>query len=1362
MTPGLPHSSPAETTTASTRQLQVLLALSILALALGLASCSNSSSGFFGSGMSVVESFPTSGSRNVSPTTVVSVNFSSAVDPGSVTANTVRIRGSESGTPSGVYRVVDRNRKVEFLLETDTRFTPGEFVTVTVTSGVIAQGGGSSEGFSFQFRITETDPDANPAPVPAVTSYEPAPWTTDASPSTTIRIELDEPLDASTVDADAVGVRGTVSGTIPATVSLSGSGLVLTIDPDDEFHPQEIITVSLADSLRSREDQVFPGHSYSFQVRSEAHEPTAGGLRRGPDVVIGDPIARVRAGDLDRDGLLDLVVATTTGTRLELLRGLGEGEFVLQAPVEITQAILDFILVDIDGNGWLDLAVSTADRIVLIQLESVGGSQISFSTEPVSVPVADPVRSLVAGELDHRDLEHPDFVLDTDGGFRIHLSGLGEAPHQEIGTTRLARTPPVLLDLGLNFPDDQIEFLPDGWTDLAYGALAGDALSVSRFDPDTLRLDVPTNLTLPSDARQLLIGDRDRDGEVDLITLTPLSGGGEFIQEVPTSTGGSSLPVPGVLPTLGPSSLNLVDLDGDGWLDLLHVNADSARIRLLRGGPDVDSLNGPYEDLWTGVPISELLAHDFTGDGKIDLVGVAGDRLVTLMTERPAVSGEATITLGDLTGPQGATGIDVPVTLTSDQDLAELTLLIGFDAASLLPTGVDFTGSALEAAGVEFTHFDLFPAEGEVVVQVNLEASAPDDGRVLPAGTDLDLFLLGFDIPALAPVGQTALELLDSATATTLVSRIEDALGNPVTPLGVSGVVTVQLNSGGSTVNSLSLDAPSLERGALDRRVPVILNSEAALDGLTVTVAHDPLVLFPLGVQIDGGLLEGVPLFFENIQVDEVEGFITYSTVLDPTVTDNVIPPSTDQTLLRLAYDVLETAAIGTTTLEFVEDSAIPALNTLLLSGGAPVSLLAETGSIEITEPVQLEENTLTLTPLEATQGDEDLLIEGRLAHESPVERLTVILDYDPAALEVVDFDLAGTASEPLAPLINTTIDPVYGEATIDLLFRSVLGGQSLPPAADDLVFRIRVNIPGSAPAGEHVLALVETSREGDVSARLLSGGSAAPLMLVDSTLTVEALPPVDNPNKLRLEDRFAMQGQTDVRSTVYATTDGALEAFTIIGRYPSGAITNLRLEHDGTPVAPFGPELILEEISPVDGTFTHTVFLDNSPVPGEERTIPAGADLPLVHFIYDVPVDALVGDYQITFENLRGDQTSPNSFVFDEGDGVSSRSAYPARTPGDVIIGVPQEVFVRGDVDGSGTIGHADYQALLAYLNLGSPVPACLDTADVDDSGEIDSADYLALLGFVFSGSPAPLPPFEGNPAPDPTPDALDCQSGI
>ena len=82
---------------------------------------------------------------------------------------------------------------------------------------------------------------------------------------------------------------------------------------------------------------------------------------------------------------------------------------------------------------------------------------------------------------------------------------------------------------------------------------------------------------------------------------------------------------------------------------------------------------------------------------------------------------------------------------------------------------------------------------------------------------------------------------------------------------------------------------------------------------------------------------------------------------------------------------------------------------------------------------------------------------------------------------------------------------------------------------------------------------------------------------------------------------------------------------------------------------------------------------------------------------------------------------------------------------------------FIRGDVDGGGSVDIGDAIALLNSLFVaGAPPVPCEDAADSNDDGSVNVADGIYLLSALFLPGAAPIPPPFPVDGVDPTPDAL------
>jgi hypothetical protein len=107
----------------------------------------------------------------------------------------------------------------------------------------------------------------------------------------------------------------------------------------------------------------------------------------------------------------------------------------------------------------------------------------------------------------------------------------------------------------------------------------------------------------------------------------------------------------------------------------------------------------------------------------------------------------------------------------------------------------------------------------------------------------------------------------------------------------------------------------------------------------------------------------------------------------------------------------------------------------------------------------------------------------------------------------------------------------------------------------------------------------------------------------------------------------------------------------------------------------------------------------------------------------------------------------------------VSCRPAGQVSAPYMIeIIEAEGAIFLRGDVDADGRITVNDAVHGLLHLFRGRPL-ACAKAADTDDDGNLTLSDMVRLLNFLFQRGAPPAAPFP-KAGPDPTPDALGCQS--
>ncbi len=118
-------------------------------------------------------------------------------------------------------------------------------------------------------------------------------------------------------------------------------------------------------------------------------------------------------------------------------------------------------------------------------------------------------------------------------------------------------------------------------------------------------------------ASDLAIADLDRDGELDLTVAVEE----EARLDLFFGDGTGSFPRTAPIAAEGARELAVGDLDGDGGTDVLVTGS---RVQLLRAGPAESLAVRPLE---LPADLSQPRLYDVDGDGKRDIVGLAGGRL---------------------------------------------------------------------------------------------------------------------------------------------------------------------------------------------------------------------------------------------------------------------------------------------------------------------------------------------------------------------------------------------------------------------------------------------------------------------------------------------------------------------------------------------------------------------------------------------------------------------------------------------------------------------------------------------------------------------------------------------------------------
>lgn len=349
-----------------------------------------------------------------------------------------------------------------------------------------------------------------------------------------------------------------------------------------------------------------------------------------------------KVGDVNNDGLLDVVTANYNTAEVSVLLGRGDGTFTRELRLAVGAGPSDVVLADLDGDGHVDLATANLEDASLSILKGRGDGTF---VPAIRLAVGQAPSSVTAADFNHdgiADLVYSDFATNEvavlpglgSGQFGMPLSqAVGEAPYY--------------LRVGDVNEDGRLDVVTANSTSNDVSVLLGDG--TGSFAGGRLTLPVGLN------PYTLTLTDVDRDGHLDVLSANVGSndisicfgtGTGAFASEVRIPTG------------LAASQVATGDLNEDGHVDLVVTNWDEGTLSVLLGQPGRRFASQRLLRVGSSPAFIDLV--DVNRDGHLDVVHSSysggfvsvglgrGDGTFLMPTATPQGEGTTAVLTGDL------------------------------------------------------------------------------------------------------------------------------------------------------------------------------------------------------------------------------------------------------------------------------------------------------------------------------------------------------------------------------------------------------------------------------------------------------------------------------------------------------------------------------------------------------------------------------------------------------------------------------------------------------------------------------------------------------------------------------------------